>query len=98
MSELRQVGHHDKNSVLYWSVVETIYFDDGQVYGRVRFVGTEEECDKWASLHGKDQFMHLEWPSGFGKAQVMSVMLNIIATNKPCRIYGMGDSNVIGRS
>jgi len=97
-SPLQNVGHHDHAKIIYWSVIEMIHFDSGEIYGRVRFVGTESECDQWTTEVCKQKFFQLEFPPCFEGRKIVSVALNCIATNHPCTIYKVSSSNIIGRS
>lgn len=96
--ELNKVGYHPK-PVVFWSVIEMCYFANGEVYGRVLFTGSEEECDRWIVPKMREQFMHFELPAHFRTCgKLVSVALNVIATTKPCTIFKQGIGNLIGKS
>jgi hypothetical protein len=84
---------------IYWSVIEMLYFENGEVFGRVIFNGTEKECEAECEKHCKaPHFMHFEMPGYFKQFRLESVAYNCIATTKPCKMYHQSPSNIIGRS
>lgn len=92
------VGHHP-NPIIHWSVIEMCYFSNGEVYGKVLFVGTERQCEEYVIPRMRERFMHFELPEHFKQCGTLtSVALNVIATSKPCTIFKQGSANIIGKS
>ena len=88
--ERHNVGSHPEPSI-YWSVMEMSMFDNGEVYARVLFVGSEAECDVFLAKTVKDAkqlggFFHA-LPMYFKDHKLVNVALNCIATTTPGKVY-----------
>ncbi len=83
-----EVGNHEK-PIIYWSCVLMIVFDSGEVYGRVLFTGTEEQCDAFSCrmTEGGPSWRSFEYPKFFQGKSINQINYNVIATTEPSVVY-----------